>query len=155
MHREFNRPDIVETICRELGNGRSLTAICRAKSMPTVQTWLRWCDEDETVAADYSRALQARAEWFSSEHDRIRRTAKDRDTAAAARVQLGALEWQMERMAPRRYGDRLDVAVEANLDIGSILDKARQRVLEAQREGEAIDAPATPLPSLPRASESQ
>ena len=152
-HRDYDQPAVVEAICDGLASGKSLASICRAKDMPALRTFLRWCDADADVAADYGRALQARAEWFSAEHDRIRKTAVDRDTAAAARVQLSALEWQMGRMSPRRYGDRIDVDVGANLDLGGILDRARQRVLEARQQCDGALPPATPLLSAPQHSE--
>lgn len=122
--------------------GEALASICRDEGMPAVRTFLEWADEKEEVAAAYSRALEARAEWFAGEHDRIRVTAVDRDTAAAARVQLSALEWRMSKMAPKRYGDRLDVNVDHTLDLGSAIDRGRQRLLDARRE----DDPALPPP---------
>lgn len=135
-------PEVVETICERLGKGQSLAAICRAADMPSVRTFLKWADEKDDVAAEYTRALAARGEWFAAEHDRIRKTANDRDSAAAARVQLTALEWQMSKMAPKRYGDRLDVNVDASLDLGALIDRGRQRVIE----GRQSEDPALPSP---------
>lgn len=134
MPTQYDRAATVEAICERLANGEALAAICREKGMPTTRRFLQWADEHEDVAAEYSRALVARAEWFNSEHDRIRKTAVDRESAAAARVQLAGLEWQMGRMAPRRYGDRLDVDVGVNIDLGTILDRRRQRVIEANAQ---------------------
>ncbi len=131
MTAEYDRSAIVETICERLASGKALAEICRGKGMPTTRTFLRWADEDEAVAAEYTRALQARAEWFAAEHDRIRKTAIDRDSATAARVQLNGLEWQMSKMAPKRYGDRIDVDVGVKIDLTSILERRRQNVLEA------------------------
>jgi hypothetical protein len=142
MTRKFDRSATVEIICDRLSKGEALAAICADQDMPSTRRFLQWADEDEDVAAEYSRALAARAEWFAAEHDRIRRTAVDRETAAAARVQLAGLEWQMGRMAPKRYGDRLDVAVDASVDLGAIIDRGRQRVLEAKR----VDDPALLAP---------
>ena len=127
----MDHAETVEKICERLADGEALAAICRDHSMPAVRTFLRWADEDDEIAAEYSRALAARAEWFTAEHDRIRLTAVDRETAAAARVQLTALEWQMSKMAPKRYGERLDVGVGVQIDLTSLLDRRRQRVLEA------------------------
>jgi hypothetical protein len=141
-HREYDQASIVEAICERLAEGKSLASICRDKGMPTVRTFLRWCNADDNVASAYSEALQARAEWYSERHELIAKTAVDRETAAAARVQLAALEWQLSRMAPRRYGERLDVAVDASIDLGAIIDRGRQRVLEAHR----ADDPALPPP---------
>ena len=81
-----------------------------------------------------ARALAARAEWFAAEHDRIRQTAVDRETAAAARVQLNALEFMLSKMAPKRYGDRIDVDVGVRVDLGSVLERRRQRVIEANAQ---------------------
>jgi hypothetical protein len=107
--------ELVETICEQLAKGQALAAICRGRGMPSVRTFLQWADEQDGVAVEYTRALAARGEWFAAEHDRIRKTAKDRDSAAVARVQLSALEWQMSKMAPKRYGDAT-VLKHANAD---------------------------------------
>lgn len=131
MTHEYDRLAVSQALCARLAAGETLTDICSSDGMPNMQTWLRWCADDETIASDYSLALQARAEWYAAEHDRIRKTAVDRDTAAAARVQLQALEWQMQRASPKRYGDRLGVDVGVNVDLSGLLEKRRQRVLEA------------------------
>lgn len=123
-------PEIVATICARIAKGEPVAAVCRTKGMPALCTFLRWADEREDVAAEYSRALEARSEWALAEHERIRKTAVDKDTAAAARVQLTALEWQMSKMAPKRYGDRIDLNVDHSFDLAAALTKGRERVLE-------------------------
>jgi hypothetical protein len=60
----MDRAATVETICERLASGEALAGICRTKGMPTTRTFLRWADEDDEIAAEYSRALAARAEWF-------------------------------------------------------------------------------------------
>jgi hypothetical protein len=140
----MDRAAIVETICERLAGGEALAAICRGEKMPTVRSFLRWADDDDTIADEYTRALAARAEWFTAEHDRIRLTAVDRETAAAARVQLTALEWQMSKMAPKRYGDRIDVEVGVKVDLGSVLERRRQRVIEANARLCGIAEPEEP-----------
>lgn len=96
---------ILDAICNRISDGETLAAICADPKMPTARTFLRWADENDEVAAEYSRALKVRSEWALAEHERIRLTAKDKDSASAARVQLSALEWQMSKMHPKRYGD--------------------------------------------------
>ena len=129
-------PEIVEAICARLERGDALAAACRDEAMPGLRTFLRWADEKEEVATAYTLALRARAEFFEAEHTRIAETAKDRDTAAAARVQLAALEWRMSKLAPQRYGDRLDLNVDHSFDLSAVLDKGRQRVLDANAKFE-------------------
>jgi hypothetical protein len=130
MTTEYDRSTTVEAICERLASGEPLAAICRDEAMPTCRTFLRWADEDDSIAAEYTRALQARAEWFAAEHDRIRKTAIDRESAAAARVQLNGLEYMMSKMAPKRYGERLGVDVGVSVDLSGLLERRRQRVLE-------------------------
>ncbi len=74
------------------------------------------------------------------EHDRIAKTAKDRDSASAARVQLTALEWKMSKMAPKRYGDRVDMHIDHSVDLASVIERRREKVLEANRSL-GLDAP--------------
>ena len=134
-------PELIERICERLENGEPLAAICRDTGMPAVRTFLQWADEKPEVAAAYTRALEARAEWAVAEHERIRLTAVDKDSAAAARVQLSALEWQMSKMAPKRYGDRVDLNVDHTFDLANVVDRRRQRVLDAN-ESLGITGPA-------------
>lgn len=134
-------PELVEAICSRLEQGEALALVCRDEVMPGLRTFLRWADEKEEVGTAYTLALRARAEFFEAEHTRIAETAQDKDSAAAARVQLAALEWRMSKLAPKRYGDRLDLNVDHSFDLSAVLDKGRQRVLEANaRLGLSSDA---------------
>lgn len=135
-------PELLDAICARLEAGETLAGICRSKGMPAVRTFLRWADEKQEVATAYSRALEARAEWAVAEHERIRLTAKDRDSAAAARVQLTALEWQMSKMAPKRYGERVDLTVDHHFDLAGEIARRRQQVIDGnERLGIAAPEP--------------
>lgn len=123
-------PELIEAVCLRLETGEPLARICRDEGMPSIRTFLRWANEKDDVEAAYSLALQARAEWAVAEHERIRLTAVDRDSAAAARVQLNALEWLMSKMAPKRYGDRIDLNVDHHFDLAGEIGRRRQQVLE-------------------------
>lgn len=123
--------DIAETICNRIEAGEPLAQICSAEGMPGVRTVLDWADSNEAFAGMYSRARDAQAEHLDAEIDRISKTAVDRDTAAAARVQITALTWRASKMAPKRYGDRVDLTVDHTFDLAAVIDKRRQRVLAA------------------------
>lgn len=123
-------PELVERICALLEEGNPLAKACPEVGI-TTRSFLRYCDNDDAVAQEYRLALAARAEWFDAERDRIRLTATDKDSAAAARVQLDCLAWSQQRMAPTRYGDRVSMEVDHKIDLSSVIDRGRQRVLEA------------------------
>lgn len=122
---------LVESICTRLEAGEPLAAICRDDGMPAVRTFLGWADSNEEVAGHYSRARDAQGEHLDAEVDRIAKTAVDKDSAAAARVQIAALQWRASKMAPKRYGDRVDLTVDHTFDLAAVLDQRRQRVLDA------------------------
>ena len=135
----MDRTDVVETICERIAEGEALVAICKEADLPSIRTFLRWANEDEKVEQAYRDALSARAEWYAAEHDRIRKTAVDRETAVAARVQLQALEWQMQRAAPKRYGERVDVKVNHENSLAAELEAARQRVLGLEPRADPVE----------------
>ena len=127
-------PELAETICARLESGEPLAAICREPHMPGARTVLQWADDREDFAAAYRRAREAQAEWLDAEIQRIAGTAKDKDSAAAARVQITALTWRASKQAPKRYGDKIDLSVDHTFDLASVLDQRRQRVIEANEK---------------------
>jgi hypothetical protein len=137
--------ELVETICSLIAEGKSVAEVCRSDGMPALRTFLRWADEREDVASEYRRALEARSEWQFAEHDRIRQTAVDKESAAAARVQLAALEWAMSKMAPKKYGDKLDVTVGPVVGLAGELEAARLRAAELAPAYEDQAGTYTPL----------
>ena len=127
---------IVESICVRLEAGEPLAQICRDDGMPGVRTFLEWADRNEDVASLYSRARDAQGEHLDAEIQRISETAVDRETAAAARVQIAALQWRASKQAPKKYGERVDLNVDHTFDLAAVLDKRRQRVLDANERME-------------------
>lgn len=94
-----------------MSEGDSLRKICRDNGMAeaTVRQWVR--DDREGFAAQYhaARALQVEA-WS----DQIVEIANREDLDPHdKRVRVDTLKWLMSKLAPRRYGDRLLVAGEA------------------------------------------
>ena len=133
-HPSLYTPELAEAICARLEAGEPLAAICRGDDMPGVRTVLRWADEIEEFAAAYTRARDAQGEHLDAEVDRIAKTAIDKDTAAAARVQITALTWRASKMAPKRYGERVDLNVDHSFDLAGELLRRRQQVLDANEK---------------------
>lgn len=127
-------PALAEQICARIEAGEPLAAICRDDDMPGVRTVLCWADEIEEFAEEYTRARDAQGEHLDAEIDRIAKTAKDKDSAAAARVQITALCWRASKQAPKRYGDRVDLNVEHSFDLAAEVARRRQQVLEGNEK---------------------
>jgi hypothetical protein len=95
-------------VCAKMALGKSLRQICREEGMPTKTTIMRWLDEDESgvLRDQYMRAREALAdEWF----DEIRDVAfDDTDEPNNKRVKMDALKWAASKLAPKRYGDKIE-----------------------------------------------
>ena len=104
--------EISEEICRRLAGGESLRAICRSESMPHVATVLRWLPAHPEFRDQYARAREAQAECFVDQIINIADSvANERESSIvhAARLRIDARRWAASKMAPRKYGDKLDL----------------------------------------------
>lgn len=132
---------IAEEICERLADGESLRNICRSDGMPKMTTVLEWVDNDrESFRGRYARARDAQAETALAEIQEIEENATP-ETANLAKVQIAAKQWRASKLAPKRYGDRIqhvggdgDGPVETALKITFVRpgDIVRQPVIEGQ-----------------------
>lgn len=104
--------DIAATICERLMDGLSLRTICTADDMPDRSTVLRWMDSDEDFAAKCARARMLQADLMD---DMILDTADacTPETAVADRVKIAAYQWRAAKLAPKKYGDKFEVDLNA------------------------------------------
>lgn len=123
---EFSQ-DIADTICDRLANGESLRAICRDDEMPVQSTVFKWLDQQPAFAKQYARAREAQADTLA---DEILEIADDtsRDTIVTekngeqpnsewitrSRLRVDARKWLASKMAPKKYGEKLDLDATVN-----------------------------------------
>lgn len=119
-----------DTICGELASGRSLRAICADEAMPDKATVFRWLATHETFRDQYARAREAQADALLEEiltiaddgtgdswtdDDGVERT--NHDVIARSKLRVDTRKWAMSKMAPKRYGDRVDHTVDGNVTV--------------------------------------
>lgn len=101
---------IAETICTRLSEGESLRRICRDEAMPAKSMVMRWLEENEPFRDQYARARDLQADDF---HARVTdiglATLQKRYDPQAARVAIDALKWSAGKLAPRKYGDSVQL----------------------------------------------
>lgn len=101
---------------------RSLREICREDWAPGFTTISKWLNENKEFAMQYARARELQADWY---FDEIDKTARDcgfmHEDIAKARLQIDTLKWKLSKMIPKKYGDKLDVAHEGNLNLKGII----------------------------------
>lgn len=105
-------PELVDEILAQMVEGKSLTAICKQKGMPSVGTVYRWMAEDEGLSEGYARATQARARSYAERmEDVVNQALAGEIRSDAARVAVDAYKFITTRLMPQLYGDRQTVDV--------------------------------------------
>ena len=102
------KPEIADIICDRLLEGESLRQICAGDAMPNRSTVLRWLGAHDDFAAKYARAREAQADLM----DDLILTVADActsETAQADRVKIAAYQWRASKLAPKKYGDKLEL----------------------------------------------
>jgi len=122
-----DRPEIVQQICDLMSEGMSLRKACIEVGV-TRPTFLRWMDEDSALADQYARA---RSVGIDAEFERLEELQQeqpergptggvDSGWVAWRRLQIDAKRWQLSKQAPKKYGDKIDVAHSGGLRFTSI-----------------------------------
>ncbi len=127
--RKIGRPSLytealVAEICRRLAEGETLRSVCRDKAMPDKATILRWLADkkkaDFREQYIYAREMQADAlfdealeiaddasgDWST---DKDGKKVLDHENIQRSRLRVDTRKWAAGKMAPKKYGDKLDL----------------------------------------------
>ena len=135
---------IMDRIMAELETGRSLVQVCKDDGMPDRETVSRWMRDEPAYAAKYAyaRAMQADT-LFSEMADVEHKVQAGTMDSHAARVVLDSMRWRASKLAPKVYGDRLDVSVsDTRISISGALQAAQARLVDV------VDVTHRALPSI-------
>lgn len=115
-------PEIADEIVHRLAEGEALIAICRDAHMPARSTVHGWyIDDVEGFAAKYARARDAGLERMAEETIEIADDSgldvvmtddgprPDGEVINRAKLRVDTRKWLLSKLAPKRYGDRLQV----------------------------------------------
>lgn len=110
--------DLAARFCQQIGEGKTLRAVCNTNGMPDWHTIHRWLDKHEEFRMQYTRARDLCMQAWEHKlveiaHDESRdlqpdgkggfrsdNTAVNRD-----RLKIDSYKWLMSKMAPKKYGD--------------------------------------------------
>lgn len=98
--------EIADTILERMMEGRSLRSICDDDGMPSRVTVVNWQTKHPDFLARCARARELQADYMD---DLILDTANGctGDTAQADRVKISAYQWRASKLAPKKYGEKL------------------------------------------------
>lgn len=107
---EFTQ-EIADELCQRISDGESLRSICADKEggwLPHERTVYRWLEENEAFRQQYARAREAQADGkFEQAWDIA--TSATAESVQVARLQIDTIKWQTSKLAPKKYGDKVDL----------------------------------------------
>lgn len=121
--RKLGRPtkysdETVERICELIASGMSLRTVCSQEGMPSAVTVCKWLSENEEFSKQYARAREEQAVSFADEIIQIADSVEpDSAAVAKAKLQIDSRKWLAARMAPKKYGDKVEQQITGNLAI--------------------------------------
>lgn len=95
-----------QEICMMIESGLTLTSICQLPGMPHISTVYDWQDANPGFADSYARARMRQADTLAS---RVIDEAMGSHDAQIGRLRMDALKWFASKMAPKKYGDKVEV----------------------------------------------
>lgn len=139
-------PEIAKIILDRLAAGETLRSICRDEGMPaesTVRLWYR-SDEPAGFATQYARARDAGLDTMAEEilaiaddnsQDTVTRKREDGSEYEAvdhehinrSRLRVDTRKWILSKLAPKRYGDRLELEHSVSERLAEAIIRGRDR----------------------------
>ena len=117
--------ELTNEICARMASGRSLNTIVKDDDMPGMTTVFEWLGKYPQFAENYARAVERRTDLLAEqileisdtpvEGIRTEETADGttkiirEDMLGHRRLQVDARKWLAAKMAPKKYGDKLDL----------------------------------------------
>jgi len=128
-------PEMAMAICVEISSGRSLRSICLDEGMPDKATVFRWLAKYEAFRDQYAHAREAQADAmledileiaddgtndsYTDEEGNVR---TNQDVIARSRLRVDARKWAMSKMAPKKYGEKLDLNHSGSVNLQPIIN---------------------------------
>lgn len=112
MSQSKKTPEVVEAFLDMIRNGRSCAQACRQDGMPSSKTIQNWALTDAEFARRYEEAKQDRGNYYGelvAEVALAGLQGKYKDSAML-RAAIDGLKWSAARMAPKSFGDRMEVS---------------------------------------------
>lgn len=124
-----------DEICERMADGESLNSICKS-GVASYQTVMNWLNSKPEFLEKYARARAMQADKMAEDiisiADEIDVEAKyqgedvkldlSATSVARNRLRVDARKWLASKMAPKKYGDKLEVDQTTKLDVTGNLD---------------------------------
>ena len=141
-------PEVFTRIFERIIEGESLIRICAEPSMPSRKTFYLRISQDSELRESYERAKVLSADYLAEEILEIADTCRMGtktvnkngkietvvgDMVERARLQIETRKWQAAKLAPKKYGDRLQTDMTVQVE-------THEQRLERLMGGKAAEA---------------
>lgn len=133
MYSEEQKKEIIERIFSNIEDGIS-TRKAIVNNNISSSTFFRWLDDDEELSKQYARACELRAEALLDEmleivddgaRDVLMQDIGDgvivekvnNEVIQRSRLRYDARKWLISKLAPKKYGDKIEVDQNTNMTI--------------------------------------
>ena len=121
-YSQHDKDRIINTICEEVCNGRSLRdIIAKDKGLISMPVFYEWLDADENKAKQYVRACNIRQEILFEEILEISDNNSVDHTPFTGgvvvqrdKLRADSRKWILSKMNPKKYGDKTDITTNGN-----------------------------------------
>lgn len=114
---ERDKDAICKSVLQGMRDGLSAFKACQAAGVPQ-STFNRWVDADTKLAEDYAHAREDLIERMANEvlelaDSEVPETGdgkRDWQAIQQRKLQVDSRKWLLSKLAPKKYGDRLELA---------------------------------------------
>jgi len=114
---ERDKDAICQSVLQGMRDGLSAFKSCQAAGVPQ-STFNRWVDADAKLAEDYAHAREDLIERMANEvlelaDSEVPETGdgkRDWQAIQQRKLQVDSRKWLLSKLAPKKYGDRLELA---------------------------------------------
>ena len=114
---ERDKAAICQTVLQGMRDGLSAFKACQAAGVPQ-STFNRWVDADAKLAEDYAHAREDLIERMANDvlelaDSEVPQTGdgkRDWQAIQQRKLQVDSRKWLLSKLAPKKYGDRLELA---------------------------------------------
>lgn len=140
-------PDIVfKKIFERIAGGEPMAAICRDEDMPSYPWVTAQIRAHTELQRQYTAALEDRADFLAWQIEMLADSPMPQGMDGASksawvqhlRVKLDARKWLAAKMAPKRYGEKLEIDNTVRVDLAEAMRLAQERV-DRFRDGNVIE----------------
>ena len=120
-----------DILLERIAKGELINKICAEEGMPSLTTIHRWLDAVPGFRQRYADARTLQADSLAEMAIDAAASATPAD-ANVARVRFDAYRWLASKVAPRTYGDKLDVNHSGQITLEAMVTSSLAPVIEAR-----------------------